>query len=170
LDGLILVVAALTLIVGAAAAWYGFKVDRRSKERSDVSWETHSVEPGLFAVANSGLDTAYDVSVTAWDRHDVAHGSAKKVRPARHGDEEFDIIEVRLKHRSEHGPDETDAPKPLMDTLGLAAADPIQKAMRDLSQQNYAQMVRQAESRQVYIKIVWRSRLGQWSDYETHDG
>ncbi|MCW1805276.1 hypothetical protein [Brachybacterium squillarum] len=154
--------------------------EKREAERSVVEWYASEVRDGLIRVTNQGLDPAHEVTVEAWDSHDVADETAEVL-------DRGDFIELVLTHRQWHGPDETDVPKSVMPrvpdsppsataTLNpkwsssvermLSEQDDRWKLMKDLQDgrdASEAAMRRQAEAAQISLRVSWRTALGTWN-------
>lgn len=173
------VLACLTLI---ASIWFGSRNERTAKralkqaeaanqlatERSVVEWRvqrSNADDAGRFRVVNVGHDTAYEVTVEAWDSHELVTESVSSLSPAKPGST-VEYVEVTLKRRSESGPDVEDAEKRFLpipepkEIPGFPPPSPVAQSVYEHHLELIAEQIR----RQVQVKVTWRSKLGRWSN------
>jgi hypothetical protein len=168
------VLAGLTLI---ATIWLGRRNEKVAKdgareaelsnqiatERSIVEWNVHRADDenaGVFRIINVGQDTAYEVTVEAWDSREIARASVGAVDPTGPGGTVF-YLEVKLEHRATHGPDFDAALNELPERVPRPRMPG--DSVSDWSERAYAARVSEVVHKQVQIGITWRSRLGRWS-------
>lgn len=173
-------VGAATLVVTVPVLVLTRRQERRSTERSIIEWYASEAEPGVIQVRNAGLDTAHEVTLEVWDRHDLAMGSSETMQ--RDG-----VLAVRLPHRMAHGPDPVNVPTPISPRVpdeppkgpdlpdhfmpaGLRqtfeashAKWEMLKKMQDGQDETVARLKQEAEQGQVTIRVTWRSALGTWA-------
>lgn len=177
----------LAIPIGLYAAFWAQKTGLLMTERSDVQWEvrTHPGHPGKFAVANRGKDTAHDVEIDVWTETERAPTAwIKKLQPEK-------FIGIILEEREKSGPSPVDLPPSvipdpgetppsekadtydgLLDNL-YSSMDTEWQHAKDLYEQSQAireKLRRDAESEQVMVRIIWRSKRGVWAEHETRTG
>ena len=175
----------VSAVIGAAAltfavlAWLAArKSNHLATERSDVRWEVRRADRGSFTVANVGKDSAYEVTVEAWDRHDIATETSKRI-------DSMDSVGFVLPTRQRRGPDPTDVPKPIAPEPPRAASVELLpeglkqrvtaertfvRQVWEAGQESYQRMVREAEEEQVQVRVLWRSKGGRWSEWTDFTG
>ncbi len=171
----------VSAVIGAAAltfavlAWLAArKSNHLAMERSDVRWEVRRADRGSFTVANVGKDPAYEMTVEAWDRHDIATETAERI-------DSMDSVGFVLPTRQRRGPDPTDVPTPISPEPpreapsgllpnGFAAERTLMRKVSEAGQESYERMVRQTEQQQVQVRVLWRSRGGRWSEWTDFTG
>jgi hypothetical protein len=176
------VLAGLTLI---ASLWFGFRNERIAKqalnqakaanelatERSVVEWQIHRSSDdnaGRFRAYNVGHDTAYEVTVEAWDSHDRVTEFVSAVPPTKPGGTAA-YIEFALEHRSENGPDVEAAESiflPIPEPSNFPRRDPVIESIWQQHQQRIADVI----AKQVHVEITWRSKMERWSTATTWTG
>jgi hypothetical protein len=177
------VLAGLTLI---ATIWLGRRNEKIAKngareaelsnqiatERSIVEWHVYRASEenaGIFRIINVGQDTAYDVTVEAWDSRNLARASAAALDPTQSGGTVV-FLEVKLEHRATHGPDLDAARNALPERIPRPQDLPFENPIRDWGDRAYADQLSQVVHQQVQIEITWRSKLGRWSHATMHTG
>jgi hypothetical protein len=171
------VLAGLTLI---ASIWFGSKTLKQTKaanqlatERSVVEWQIHRSDEdnaGRFRAYNVGYDTAYEVTVEAWDSHDRVTESVSAVWPTKPGGTAA-YIDFSLEYRSQHGPDIEEAenfflPRPKSNRPDFLPQNPL---MESLNRQ-HQEMIQEHIRKQVMVEITWRSKLKRWSTVTMRTG
>ncbi|KXX59430.1 hypothetical protein [Rhodococcus sp. LB1] len=172
-NAILILLGVLTLAAASIASWYAFSADRRQSERAYVDWQVTPDEDkvGRFDVYNVGKDTAFDVVVEIWDAHDQVEAKADKVDPLVVSN--ADIITLELPTRAKSGPDETGTPKPTGPHPSEMHEQIHHGRMIKLAEQswnNYNEIVRREQGRQVHLRVTWRSKRGSWRTQDLRTG
>ncbi|MGV0906265.1 hypothetical protein [Mycobacterium novum] len=185
LTRLLLDVATAILAGGSlwAAVFFGRRAVREAQEanalageRSVVEWHVarlHDDNPGWFYAANAGQDTAYEVTLVAWDGIERLNVEADAVMPYDNTDpSNSDYVEFRLAQREKKGPKPGLAPLPRVPTPD-AAPGPLRDHLvetRRMQDEIVAEEAARRQRRQVWVRITWRSALGKWSTQTLQTG
>jgi hypothetical protein len=138
-----------------------------ANERSVVKWQAGRQDKsnaGWLYVANIGEDTAYEVSLIAWDGHERVSVKADTVPPRllnEHAESDPPgYIDFRLSLREENGPTATQAAsmRLVMPPEGSAYREEFEAQQRELEE-----IMDRQQRQQVVVRITWRSELGRWS-------
>ena len=136
-----------TVVLGLPVLYFTFRQELRARARDDVEWDVERIEQGVFALRNSGQDTAHKVTVEMWTDQEIERLTVKKV-------ESGDVVRVTLPKRKATGP------------LPVDGLPPEPYRMGNIEGINLGQhrewMKEMAEEQQVLVKVVWRGRWGEW--------
>jgi hypothetical protein len=119
-------------------------------------------------VFNVGHDTAYEVTVEAWDSHDRIKEFVSSLPPHEPGSP-AECIEFTLKHRSENGPDVEAAEEfflPIPKPPEFPPPSPVVESIYRQHLERIDEFIR----KQVHVEITWRSKLKRWSSEITRTG
>jgi hypothetical protein len=173
------VISLATLAVTIPSLVMTRRQEKRATERSIVEWHADEPTYGTVRLTQQGMDTAHDVTVQVWDKHDIAETHLDEVPPDSSG-----VLE--LEHRTKNGPDSVSMPTRIMPRLGNAPsssnipdvlkgspfAQNIEKAkqeyatlkaIQDLLDNRDAEFRDEREREQVRIRVSWRSTRGTWA-------
>jgi hypothetical protein len=185
---LLLTIATAVLAGGSfwAAVHYGRKAlaearnaNALASERSVVDWQVDRMaqdNAGWFYAANTGQDTAYEVTVFAWDADDRVRVQADSIRPnIAEADPEAEgghYIDFRLPERERNGPKLEAGPPPRVPTPGppLGAMGDYFAEVERHQDEMIVGLVSERERNQVWVRITWRSEMGRWSTEELQTG
>lgn len=150
-----LFVGALTLAVTVPTLLLAARQELRARDRGDIVWEVTPSSQGVFVVRNTGQDVARHVRIEAWTRHELEQSSHRLIAADEH-------VKVTLPLRQKSGPDPVDVPKPYPRPLGIQVPPQVVEM--------FERTTREAQERQVSIKVSWRTRWGPWRTFSTFTG